>query len=341
MDEMSVTIKDLAKLANVSHTTVSRALNDSPLIQQKTKEKIQALAKQMNYVPNINAKSLVLHRSYNIGLFFSTLDSGTSAVFFHDVVRGVNRIIKDQYHLIVKGIDDYSHFRSISSRSFDGIIVMSQSTADNRFIQFVLEQNIPQIVLNRHVHYETVSNILSDDYNGAKTIVNYLIEQGHRDIAIIEGKKGFHSTSERSKGYAKALKQYHISVPTSYVVAGNYDVESGYKAMIQLLRLENIPSAVFCSNDDMAVGAIKAVVEKHLRVPEDISIAGFDDNIFSGYTTPALTTVKRPIEKISEEGAIKLIHKIEHKGTESDKDTIYMNTDLVIRQSVQKAHAHH
>jgi DNA-binding LacI/PurR family transcriptional regulator len=331
---MSITIKDLAKLANVSHTTVSRALNNSPLIHKETKEKIQKLAMQMNYIPNINAKSLVLHRSYNIGLFFSTLDSGTSAVFFHDVVRGVNHIIKDQYNLIVKGIDDYKSFQSISTRSFDGIIVMSQSAGDNPFIEYVIEQNIPQVVLNRSVDYEEVSNILSDDYSGAEKVVKHLIENGHHKIGLIEGKSGFHSTKERSSGYFSALEQKNIQASPEYQVKGNYDVESGYTAMNRLLALKSKPTAIFCSNDDMAVGAIKAITEQGLNVPEDISIVGFDDNVFSAFLTPALTTVKRPIEKISQEGAKRLILQLESKDVQMD--TLYMNTDIILRQSVKK-----
>jgi DNA-binding LacI/PurR family transcriptional regulator len=336
---MSITIKDIAKLANVSHTTVSRALNNSPLIHQETRKKIQALAKELNYIPNINAKSLVLHRSYNIGLFFSTLNSGTSAVFFHDVVRGINRVIKDHYNLIVKGIDDYPDYQSISAKSFDGIIVMSQSVADNPFIEHILEKNVPQVVLNRLVNYKGVSNILSDDYAGAFSIVEHLIEKGHRRVALIEGKEGFHSTGERSKGYEAALRKHAIEGSAGYRVKGNYDVESGYTAMNKLLKLKPYPTAVFCSNDDMAVGAIKAVIEQKLRVPEDISVAGFDDNVFSGFLSPALTTVKRPIELISQEGAKNLIELIDKKVNNSK--TTYMDTKMIFRDSVQDLQTKH
>lgn len=329
---MSITIKDLAKLANVSHTTVSRALNNSPHIHKDTKEQIQALAKKYNYVPNINAKSLVMDRTYNIGLFFSTLNLGTSSVFFHEVVRGVNRIIKEKYSLVVKGIDDYQNFSSITSKSFDGIIVMSQSTGDNPFIEHVISKNIPTVVLNRKVDYVEVGNILSDDFTGAYNVVNYLIEQGHELIAIIEGKIGFHSTQERNHGYATALKNRGINVSHHYQVQGNYDIESGFEAMKKLLEQKPYPTAVFCSNDDMAVGAMKAISEKKLKVPQDISLVGFDDSMLSAYITPALTTVKRPIELISQEGAKHMLARLDHQDVA--RETIYMKTELVVRQSV-------
>ncbi|SCY32714.1 LacI family DNA-binding transcriptional regulator [Alkaliphilus peptidifermentans] len=330
---MSVTIKDIAKLANVSHTTVSRALNDSSLINDETKKRIKKIAKELNYTPNFNAKSLVLEKSYHIGLFFSTIDKGTSSHFFYEVVRGVNSVIGEQYNLVVKGIDEYHDLNVISKTNFDGIIIMSQSTKDNPFIYHVLDRKIPMVVLNREFQEGLSVNILSDDKMGAYKAVQYLVNMGHKKIAIIEGKEGFKSTQERKEGYLEALVDYNISINRNFIVKGNYDLESGYIAMKQLLHNEEFPTAVFCSNDDMAVGAMKAIGEKNLKIPEDISIIGFDDNIFSSFLTPALTTVQRPIKEISQEGANNLIKLIDK--TKVEKDTIYINTELVIRDSVK------
>ncbi|MFE5319738.1 LacI family DNA-binding transcriptional regulator [Paenibacillus sp. NPDC056579] len=330
---MSVTIKDIAKLANVSHTTVSRALNDSPLINQETKERIQQLAASLNYTPNYSAKSLVLDRSYNLGLFFSTLHTGTSAGFLYEAVKGVNDVIKDQYNLIVRGIDDYKNFQKINRKSYDGIIVMSQSSIDQPFIEYVAEREIPLVVLNRQIDSMPVMNLIPDDQRGAYRIVEYLITQGHRNIAIIEGKEDFKSTQARRDGYLEAMHRYRVTVRDQYKEHGNYDVESGYSAMARLLKLEPAPTAVFCCNDEMALGAIKAIHEKQLSVPGDISVVGFDDQLFSGFVSPALTTVRRPIEEISREGAVKLLSLIENKQVK--KETIFIHTELVIRDSVK------
>ena len=119
---MEVTIKDIAKIANVSHTTVSRALNNSPFISDLTKAKIMTIAKELNYVPNYSAKSLVLNRSYNIGLIFTTISEATSSRFFYETISGVNSAIKESYNLVVRGIDDYKDFTSVNSKRFDGII---------------------------------------------------------------------------------------------------------------------------------------------------------------------------------------------------------------------------
>lgn len=329
----SVTIKDIAKLAGVSHTTVSRALNDSPLINPETKERIKAIAGSLEYTPNYSARSLVLDRSYNLGLFFSTLHTGTSAGFLYEAIKGVNDVIKDEYNLIVRGIDDYKSFQQVNRKSFDGIIVMSQSASDQPFIEYAAEKSIPLVVLNREIEQVQVMNFVPDDQIGAYRMTEYLIEQGHRRIAIIEGKEGFKSTQSRRDGYRDALKKYNVAFSEALSVQGNYDLESGYAAMNRLLDLPELPTAVFCCNDDMALGAVKAVTERGLTVPDDLSVVGFDDHLFSAFMTPALTTVRRPIEEMSRAGAEKLLTFIESKQMETS--TVFFRTELVTRDSVK------
>jgi DNA-binding LacI/PurR family transcriptional regulator len=331
---MSITIKDLARLAGVSHTTVSRALNDSPLINKETKVRIRTLANQMKYSPNFNAKSLVMDRSYHLGLFFTTLNQGTSAGFFYEAIRGVNSVIKDRYQLIVKGIDDYSSYYSITRRNFDGIIAVSQSSEDSPFIEHVVSADIPIVVLNREVDSQGVLNIIAEEEQGAFQAVSYLIEQGHVRIAMIEGRAGFKSAQSRKEGFIRAMNKHSIPVNEAYIKPGMYDLESGLKGMQQLLELIEPPTAVFCSNDETALGAMKAVTEKGMQVPVDISIVGFDDTVFSAFITPALTTVRRPIELIAREGAMRLIKGIEQKRL--DTESVYLKTELMIRQSVRK-----
>jgi DNA-binding LacI/PurR family transcriptional regulator len=330
---MSITIKDIARLSGVSHTTVSRALNDSPLINEETKERIRAIAKQLNYSPNFNAKSLVLDRSYQLGLFFTTLSKGTSAGFFYEAIRGVNSVIKDRYQLIVKGIDDYTSFHSISRRSFDGILAVSQSTDDTPFIEHAVSAGIPIAVLNREVDNQGVLNVLAEEEQGAYQAVSYLIEQGHERIALIEGRQGFKSAENRKMGFFRAMNQHRMPLIEAYMMSGMYDLESGFTAMQQLLGLDEPPTAVFCCNDEMALGAIKAVTESGLQVPADVSIVGFDDTVFSAFITPALTTVRRPLELIAIEGALRLVQNIEQK--QHNTESVYLKTELIIRQSVR------
>lgn len=331
-----VTIKDIAKIANVSHTTVSRALNDSPLIKPGTKKKILEIASQLNYTPNYNAKSLVTQRSYTIGLFLTSITHGTSSSFFVETVKGVNQIINQDYNLFVRGIDDIRDYSTIHNKRFDGIILMSQSEEDNDFIAYLKEKQIPCVVLNRDIGDPSIINILSNDREGSTQAVKHLLQKGHRNIGLVEGITGFKSSMERREGYLKALIDYNIPIKTEYIIQGNYDMESGYRAMERLLSLDQPPTAVFCSNDDMAIGAINAAFARGVNVPEDISIVGFDDIEFARYTNPSLTTVKRPIEKISTLGANKILQMMSSGvPSEMNGEKIFVETELVIRKSVK------
>lgn len=331
---MSVTIKDIAKLANVSHTTVSRALNNSPYINEETKVKIKALAKELNYVPNYNAKSLVLLKSYVIGIFFSSISEGTSDTFFHEIIKGINKVMDKEYNLVIRGIDDYEYSHPIDNKNFDGIIVVSQSKNDDKFINTILEKNIPTVVINRHIDNDKIINIMSDDTKGSYDAVNYFIQNNHKKIALIEGNKEFESSVYRREGYINALKEHNIEINEEYIISGRYDLQSGYINMKKLLELENRPTAVFCSNDDIGVGAMKAIVEKGLRVPDDISIIGFDNSNFCNYVTPTLSSVKKDSLKMSEYGGINLLNIIKNK--EVDDIKVYIESKLVIRDSVKK-----
>jgi DNA-binding LacI/PurR family transcriptional regulator len=330
---MSITIKDIARLTNVSHTTVSRALNDSPLISESTKKKVRKVAEKYNYRPNVNARSLVLARSHNIGLFFSTIKKGTSANFFLDAVRGVNGIIRDHYSLSVEGLDDFQDLGKITSRNFDGIILMSQSTMDDQLIEHVIRNNIPFVLLNRASDIPDITTVLADDTIGAYRATDWLIRHGHKRIGIIEGRQEFRTSHRRKEGYMQALDKQRITYEPDLCVTGNYDLEGGYKGMLVLLESRKRPTAVFCLNDDMAVGAMKAIFDNGLKIPGDISLIGFDDSIFAAYLNPSLTSVSRPIEKMSARGTEILLDKINGRGKKME--TIYLRTELRIRDSVR------
>lgn len=327
-----VTIKDIARVAGVSHTTVSRALNGNPLIKKDTRDRIAKIAEELNYVPNYSAKSLVTKKSYTIGLFFSSIEQGTTASFLVDVIKGINHVLDENYNLSVNGIDSIHNLDTIIPQRFDGILVMSQSDADNDFIYHVKRCGIPMVVVNRQLEDYNIMNVTANDRDGVKEAMSYAISQGHTRCAIIEGKVGFKSSIERKQGFMDGLMHHQIPLNPAYFVAGDYSMESGKVAMQQLLALPTPPSLVFCSNDDMAIGAMKACYGKGILVPEQISIIGFDDIMFAPYCNPALTTIRKPIIDISELGTKKLIELM------SDSRTIptqlFVKTSLRIRETV-------
>jgi len=170
---------------------------------------------------------------------------------------------------------------------------------------------------------------------GAYNITKYILEQGHRDIGIIEGKPEFRTTFKRKQGFLNAHADAGIEFNEGYAMKGKYNLESGYTAMQHFLDFEEKPTAVFCSNDEMALGAMKAIKQQGIIMPDEISIAGFDDMGFTAYLTPSLTTVLRPVEEMSKEGTQILLNKIEQDDVE-ELGIINLDTELIIRDSIKK-----
>ncbi|AIQ48434.1 LacI family transcriptional regulator [Paenibacillus sp. FSL R7-0273] len=327
-----ITIKDIARVAGVSHTTVSRALNGSPLIKKVTRDKIERIAAEMNYVPNYNAKSLVTKRSFTIGLFFSSIDQGTSSSFLVDAIKGISHALDENYNLTVHGIDGVRNFGNIQPQRFDGILVMSQSDEDNAFIYHVKTIGIPLVVLNRQLEDPGIMNVVANDREGVREAIDYVVSLGHQKLAIIEGKPGFKSSTERKQGFMDSLIAHRLPLHSDYFVQGDYSIESGFAAMSRLLSLPEPPSAVFCSNDDMAIGAMNACYAHKVSVPQQISLLGFDDIMFARYTNPALTTVRKPIADISELGTKMLIQLLLQPDTMPQQ--LFVKTSLVVRDTV-------
>lgn len=327
-----ITIKDIARVAGVSHTTVSRALNGSPLIKKVTRDKIEKIAAEMNYVPNYSAKSLVTKRSFTIGLFFSSIDQGTSSSFLVDAIKGISHVLDENFNLTVHGIDGVHNFGNIQPQRFDGILVMSQSDEDNAFIYHVKTIGIPLVVLNRQLEDPGIMNVVANDREGVKEAIDYAVSQGHQRLAIIEGKAGFKSSTERKQGFMDSLIDHRLQLNSDYFTAGDYSIESGYAAMSALLSLSEPPTAVFCSNDDMAIGAMNACYAHKISVPQQISLLGFDDIMFARYTNPALTTVRKPIADISELGTKMLIQLLQQPETKPQQ--LFFKTSLVVRDTV-------
>lgn len=329
---MAVTIKDIAKAVGVSHSTVSRALTGSKYVNEKTKEEIFKAIKELNYTPNMNARSLKTDKTYNIGIFFSTIDNGTSPFVFQSVIHNVYSNIDKKYNVIVKGIDTYEK-NTINPKNYDGIIVVSQKSDDNDFIEEILYKEIPLVVINRKVDFD-VMNVFTDESIGTFKGIEELIKNGHKEIAIIEGMENFDSTKMRRSGYIEAFKNYNININNNLVVSGDFTVKGGYICTKELLNKEENFTAIFAFNDEMAAGAMKAIIEKGLNVPEDISILGFDGNELGEFLSPRITTIRRPIGEIAKIAINILIKLIDYEEYKDDKK-IYVESQLIIGDSIK------
>lgn len=325
-------IKDIAKIAGVSHTTVSRVMNDSPLISDKTKAVIRELAQKHGYTPNSFAKSLALNRSFNIGLFFSSINSGVTSNYYFEIVTNIKKEIVKKYNLIAHGIDEFDdNFTAVNTRNYDGILLVSQNRSDDSFIKYLIDSKIPLAVINRNISKFDVDCFFSDEREVVKNVINLLIKNNHKRIAILKGTSDAISTEERYSGYTDAIASAFGVIEKELVIDGNYSIESGYEAGKMLLNIKNRPTAIFCSNDFMAIGLYKAMNEAGIRIPDDIAVAGFDATEISEYMNPALTTIKRPVGEIVREAAKRLTARIEDKNF-SEKTLIKSFKSTIIKR---------
>lgn len=325
---MATTIKDIARLAGVSHMTVSRALNGSNLVTGKTRDKILSLAKELDYTTNLDAKGLVLNKKYCIAVVFSTLSSKTAPSFKLACLNGVYQSLAKDYNLVIK---DISHgLGEFNLSRADGVIFVSQQESDDEFIRFALEHGVKLVVINRKINLPNVVSISVDEVNAAKKAVSYLLKRNYRKIAFINGPEHLQSSIDRLSGYRLALQQANLL--NDYIVDGEFSFIGGFSAMQDLINSKENFDAVFCANDEMAIGALKAVSDAGLRVPEDIAVVGFNDSEICQFTTPSLTTIRKPIEQMAKLGGEILFKLIDDISVTNS--TAELATELVIRDSV-------
>jgi LacI family transcriptional regulator len=327
------TIKDVAKKAGVSIATVSRVFNDSPFVNEETRKRISKIANELNYTPNLLARGLMLKKTDTLGVILPDLYGD----FFSEVIKGIDEIARKKgYHILVASTHSHkseieSILKVMRSGRVDGLIIMSPHIDSNSIRNF-LPDNMPAVLLNCFGDYSTLTSITIDNFNGAKMMIRHLIKHGHKNIAIIKGVEGNYDAEERLRGYRKALKESSITESPRYLLNGEFTEESGYMAMKKISSIRPRPTAVFASNDSMAIGAIRAAHELGIKIPVDIAIAGFDDVPISKYIKPSLSSVHVPIFDLGRFAANKLIEKIE-KGDKMKHEKMVLNTTLMVRES--------
>lgn len=326
---MAVTIKDVAKKAGVSYSTVSRALNGIGAENSEKRKRILKIAEEMGYVPNQAAISLKHSRSYTIGLYFSTISRMSSPFVLHDVLTGVYSIVGSQYNVTVKGIDMHEP-GALNPSNYDGILVLSQRDEDITFMEEVMEKNIPMVIICRAVNLDA-PNVTTDEERAMEKAMDFLIENGHRNIGIIEGRQDVDSTRLRHRGWRNSAARHGMDPDSLPAFGGNYRYESGYIAAKEILKYN--PTAILSFNDEMAFGARTAIYEAGMTVPEDISLIGFDNWDMSGYSSMKLTTIERNMGEIAKEGTRVLLKWLQTG--EHDNKRIYLENKLIVRETVK------
>ena len=310
---MSVTIREVAREAGVSVATVSRVLNGSGPVSETTRARIRRVASDLRYVPNGAARSLITNRTQTLGVILPDL----YGEFFSEVIRGVDGAARlHQYHLLVSSSHSdrdelQAALQSMHGR-VDGLLVMSPHV-DARVLQQVLPARVPAILLGSAQGVVPVhGHVTMDNRGGARLVTRHLIAQGHRRIVHLAGPDGNADAQARQVGFLEALAEAGLEADADAVVAGDFTEAGGASAALQAVQQTQQPTALVAGNDSMAIGAILALRERGLRVPDDVAVTGFDDLPIGRYFTPALTTVHVAIDQIGARATALLVAALEH-----------------------------
>ncbi|MBX6354020.1 MAG: LacI family DNA-binding transcriptional regulator [Thermoflavifilum sp.] len=329
-------IREIAKRANVSTATVSRVLNGHPRVSEETRQRVLRVIAEANYVPNGVARSMSHGKTSILGLVLPDITNP----FFPGIARGVEDAAGSfGYRVILCNTDndrdtEASYLRTLREQRVDGIILVGTSHFDEAEIR-ALVGDIPLVWCDRVPASGASCAVLTDHYQGARLAVGHLLELGHRDIAMIAGPP-VSAALERQRAFLDVLHEAGMGVPEHRMVQGDFRYDSGWRAMNRILEDETV-TAVFCANDMMAFGAINAIFQRGLRVPEQISVIGYDNILFAEWSRPALTTVAQPIYLLGVQAVELLMDAME--GTISPPVRRLLEPTLVIRNSTARVNA--
>lgn len=332
-----LTLEDIAKKVGVSRSTVSRVVNGHPNVREDVRERVLEVVRQTGYHPNAAARTLASQRSRMIGLVLPrTVSSFFTDPYFPQFTQGVAQACNRADYtlgLFLVGTEDDEEkiFPRVSRRGFlDGVLVQSgHGQIGDQLIERLVEEKVPLVNVGRPFHAEGVSYIDVDNADAAHNAVSHLIRLGYQRIATITGPSNSTVGIDRKEGYLKALAERGRPIDQSLVVEGDFTEAGGYYAMQRLLAAKT--DAVFAASDVMAIGAMRAVREAGLGIPEDVAFVGFDDLPVAGLTSPKLTTVRQRVHRFGMAAVEILIDLIEN-GTHPPR-RVMMTTELVIRES--------
>ncbi len=331
-----VTLKNIADTLNISMMTVSRALNNNPNVDETTRKMVLNKARELGYFPNHIAKSLVVAKTQTIGVVVPEITHS----FFPDAIKGIEEIVYQAgYNIMLTHSAENTNreiaaIETLASRRVDGILAsVAESDTEYQIYRQVINMGLHVVFFDRCVYNIGASCVSIDDEESAFKITEHIIRHGYKKIAHLRGPLSVSIAKERLNGFRKALRKYKISYSDKLIVESGFHEDGGFAAMQRLLGLpkKERPRAVVAVNDPAAFGAMKAIKEAGLRIPEDIAIVGFSDDIRAELMPAPLTTVRQPAYEVGKAAARKLIAHIENKKESVENLTI--KTELVIRKS--------
>ncbi|TKJ47524.1 LacI family transcriptional regulator [Candidatus Aerophobetes bacterium Ae_b3a] len=329
-----VTLRDIAKKADVSATTVSRALNNKPDVSSKTKDKILRIAKNLGYTSNLLAKSLRSRKSKTIGVVLTDI----SNPFFAAIAKGIESAAhKRGYSIILCNTDEKYEkeeeaLQVLVEKRVDGLLI-TPVQKEYQDILRIKERRIPLVSIARHFDTIETDSVVSDDVLGGFLATEYLIKKGHKRILYISGPLHVSSASERLKGYKRALKKYKIPFKEKLVRGYTAKMGKAYTLTRRILKEKLDFTAIFTFSDFLALGVMKAIREEKLKIPDDVAIVGYDDIEFASALEIPLTTVHMPKYRLGTEGTNMLIDEIEGRSTHRKPQKLVFKPELIARKS--------
>lgn len=325
-----VSIREVAKEAGVSISTVSKALNDVDVVTPLTKQKVLAAAEKLNYVPNMIGKQLKLGQTNVIGFYTRSIE----APYFSSVADVIAREVgKQGYNLnIFMSSNKQFVMNNILGNVVDGIIGFEEllTEEDLRTLQ---KRNVKAVFIDRNIKSETMGSVVFNSRQAARQMTDYLIDQGHKQIGFIRSHEGVYDSEERLKGYELAMQAAGLSIKPEDILRGNFSEPDTFQVVMDYVQTKpQLPTAFIAGNDLSAIGAIKAFKRFGYQVPEDVSVTGFDNIAVLEYFTPGLTTFDNPIEL---QGKTAVAHLIDLMAGQSKGEVFELAGEMVIRNSTR------
>ncbi len=331
---MPVTIKDVAQKANVSISTVSRVINDSKPVSDDIKKRVLEVIRETGYTPNPVARSLVMKKSHTIGVIVPDISSS----YIGEVLNAIEEIAKTySYEIILCNAygeekQELKYLNLLVSKQVEGIVFITFDITEEHE-KVIKSNNIPVVMVNRYTHKTLgIKSVTVDHYRASYEMVKYLLEHGHRKIALIRnGEQEGVFGQTHLRGYKDALKEFNVEYDKNNVFEGYFKANKAYEIVQKMIDKDNLPTAIFATSDDMAIGVMNCLYDSGYKVPDDVSVVGFYDTKMSSLFRPKLTTIRQPIYDMGAVSLRLLIKLI--NGEKVSEDMIVLPHKLIIRDS--------